>query len=142
MYKKRIDNLGRVVIPKVIRENLGLDCDDFVNIKLEDNKIIINKEVGISDNNAFQGLVYLLKIIFNAKVLIKNNLNKIVNNDDKNINLENELIIIDDIKYYKTTERIVKNSMTIGEVIILTSHKLTDKDKELIKKIINYFANL
>lgn len=142
MYKKRIDNLGRVVIPKVIRESLNLLCDDFVNIQYEDNKIIITKEVGITDDNIFQGLIYLLKSIFHAKVIVKNNLNKIISNVDININLDDNTTVIDNIRYYKTVEKIVRNSMSIGEVIVLTSYELKDKDRDVIKKLINYFANL
>ena len=44
---KKIDNLGRVVIPQPMRKQLEINEGDLVNIELVDNKIIITnpKEV-------------------------------------------------------------------------------------------------
>lgn len=38
-----IDNLGRIVIPKEIRERLNINTKDKIEIKVEDNKIILTK---------------------------------------------------------------------------------------------------
>ena len=40
---RRIDDLGRIVIPKVIREEMELDCGTPVEFFLEKNSIIIQK---------------------------------------------------------------------------------------------------
>ena len=41
---KNIDKLGRVVIPSDIRKYLGIKTGDLLTIKLQDNKIILEKE--------------------------------------------------------------------------------------------------
>lgn len=43
---KRVDNLGRIVIPKEIRKKLHINDGELLNIDIEDNKIIIYKKKG------------------------------------------------------------------------------------------------
>lgn len=43
IIKKKIDELGRIHIPKFIRDNLDIKCNDSVEIEILDNKIIIKK---------------------------------------------------------------------------------------------------
>ena len=38
---RKIDELGRITIPKEMRATLGINPNDPVNISMEDNKIII-----------------------------------------------------------------------------------------------------
>lgn len=40
---RRIDELGRIVIPKEIRRNLKLNMGDIVEIYVEDNKILLKR---------------------------------------------------------------------------------------------------
>ena len=40
---RKIDELGRIVIPKEIRDKLGIEVQENLNIELVDNKIIISK---------------------------------------------------------------------------------------------------
>ena len=40
---RKIDNLGRVVIPKELRKRLNIDEGDSVEIFVEDDKIIFSK---------------------------------------------------------------------------------------------------
>lgn len=44
MYRK-IDDLGRIVIPKEYRKQLGINSNDELNIKLEDNSLILTKRI-------------------------------------------------------------------------------------------------
>ena len=41
---KKMDELGRLVIPKEIREQLEIDKNTILKIELEDNRIIISKD--------------------------------------------------------------------------------------------------
>lgn len=41
--KRKIDELGRVTIPKIIREELGLDAGTPLEIREENGKIIIGR---------------------------------------------------------------------------------------------------
>lgn len=47
---RRLDDLGRIVIPKEIRRNLGLRDGDAMEIFLEDNRICLEK-YGISEED-------------------------------------------------------------------------------------------
>ena len=40
---RKIDELGRITIPKEMRATLGINPNDPVNISMEDDKIIITK---------------------------------------------------------------------------------------------------
>ena len=39
----KIDNLGRIVIPKIMRDKLGLSKNDELDIMLDGDRIIISK---------------------------------------------------------------------------------------------------
>ena len=43
VFIRKIDPLGRIVIPVDIRQAMGLQKEDFVNITYEDQKMIIQK---------------------------------------------------------------------------------------------------
>ena len=40
---KKIDDVGRVVLPKDIREKLGLRLNDMIKIDVENDRIVITK---------------------------------------------------------------------------------------------------
>lgn len=40
---KTIDDLGRIVLPKDIRKKLGMEIRSAVDVRVEDDKIIISK---------------------------------------------------------------------------------------------------
>ena len=42
--KRKIDSLGRIVLPKEIRRELDLKENDFLNIELKEGKIILTIE--------------------------------------------------------------------------------------------------
>lgn len=48
---KTIDNLGRILIQKEIRENLKLNYNDKMNIYLENNNIVIEKYIEDEETN-------------------------------------------------------------------------------------------
>lgn len=53
MIVRRIDSLGRIVIPKTYREQLGIKHADNLTINLTNNSILITKEVMNFDINNF-----------------------------------------------------------------------------------------
>ncbi len=46
MEIRRIDDLGRVVIPRKIRMRLGIEQGDMLNIKVVDGRLVISKAEG------------------------------------------------------------------------------------------------
>ena len=50
---KRIDELGRIVIPKDIRKRLSIRTNDSLEIGLDGDKIVLNKMVAIKEYNDY-----------------------------------------------------------------------------------------
>lgn len=53
--KRKLDDLGRISVPKGYRDEIGLENGNEANIELEDNKIIITNP----NNNKFDLKSYL-----------------------------------------------------------------------------------
>ena len=70
-----VDSLGRVVIPMEIRENLGIETKDLLEISLEGDKIILRKAC---DSCIFCGADGEL-LEFESKKLCAKCLEKLVN---------------------------------------------------------------
>ena len=49
MLTKSVLAKGQIVIPKIIRDLLGIGVGDKVNIDVENGKIIISKQINIED---------------------------------------------------------------------------------------------
>lgn len=43
-YTRKLDKLGRITLPKDIREKLSMELESEVNLKLCNNEIIISKK--------------------------------------------------------------------------------------------------
>ena len=59
--KKKIDSLGRIVIPYDLRKEIGLKNNDEANIELDNNKIIITKPGLIDYKSRCERAIKLLK---------------------------------------------------------------------------------
>lgn len=71
---RKIDELGRLVIPKEIREQLEIDKNTILKIELEDNRIIISK-----DESEYRKMLYAneeltRKVMYYEKLLEENNI--------------------------------------------------------------------
>ncbi len=40
---RRVDSLGRFVLPKELRRSLGIECNDYLQIYTEGEKVIVQK---------------------------------------------------------------------------------------------------
>jgi AbrB family looped-hinge helix DNA binding protein len=58
---KRIDELGRLCIPKAMRNELGINDNDLVNIECKDNKIIISNAKEIRSREEIKNFLERLK---------------------------------------------------------------------------------
>ena len=158
---RRIDELGRIVIPKEIRNNLKITENDKLEVFLEEDKIFIKKHTILDKNlNIINIYGNVLNNITSKNVIITNRnniifcnsiiqdkfLNKELNdgiigiiNDRKSV-IGNELEIIKNIKIQNyIAYPIIINSDSIG-LIVLFGDSITDKDKisiEIISKIVN-----
>ncbi len=95
---RRIDELGRIVIPKEIRRNLGIRDGENVEIFTENNNIILKKYNRMNNNNDLaKNLCELVYTIFNYKIIITDN-EKIICSS----------ILKEDLEAAKLTDKLIK----------------------------------
>lgn len=159
---RRIDGLGRIVIPKEIRKKFKINENDNLEIFLEEDKIYIKKH-NIMDNNIKFINLYgkILKDLTNKNVIICNRQNIIYcNKNIKDLFLNKEITediitLINDRKKVSGNEiELIKNikinnyicspiivdSDSIGLILLYSDEKMSDNDKislNIINKILN-----
>ena len=106
MNVKKIDELGRIVIPRSIRKVLSIKKDDSLEIGIQDNSIKINKVVAIKN--------YDNVVIKYASLFSNCNINMLVTNRDKII--------------FNNTDI---NNIDVNNLIGLSLYDLINKGKEL-----------
>ncbi len=80
---KRIDELGRIVIPKDIRKRLSIKTNDTLEIGMDGDKIVLNKKVAIKEYNDYvKTLLTILTNYSGIKFLATNREDIIFNNTD------------------------------------------------------------
>ena len=154
---RRIDELGRIVIPKEIRKNLKIKSSDELEIKVIDNKVILSKYDGLEQEKIVNELLVSINketgknVLYTSKERIvdkvlndyKNiesdldiNIYKKINNREKIESLKSK------IKLFKEEEilslilyPIIINGDLIGSIILYS-----DKDIDLSDRIIMGFS--
>ena len=164
---RRIDNLGRVVIPKEIRKTLKIKENEQVEINVLDDNIVLNKYSDIHEyDKSINNLIDIIKSVYDRDIIITN-LDKIVltTKDYKDyINLElspylanivdnrkdvSELIPVNlslnsnmsDIKVSYSIKSIIVNGDMIGLLILLSNTNLENSDLKLLKLMSLYLEN-
>lgn len=164
---RRIDNLGRVVIPKEIRKTLKIKENEQVEINVLDDSIVLNKYSDIHEyDKSINNLIDIIKSVYDRDIMITN-LDKIVltTKDYKDyINLElspylanivdnrkdiSELIPVNlslnsnmsDIKVSYSIKSIIINGDMIGLLILLSNTNLENSDLKLLQLINLYLEN-
>lgn len=145
---KRIDNLGRIVVPKEIRKSLHINDGELLNIDIEDNKIVMYKK---QDNS----------IVIKFLNIITRSLNKLLHKDviifdingfyclsNKNITFKTEFINKFKNKYNVLFYENINNKVIpffvdgylYGGIIIFNYKNETDKSivKEFLSIIEKY----
>ena len=80
---KRIDELGRIVIPKDIRKRLSIKTNDTLEIGMDGDRIVLNKKVAIKEYNDYvKTLLTILTNYSGIKFLATNREDIIFNNTD------------------------------------------------------------
>lgn len=150
---RKIDDLGRIVIPKEIRKTFNLDSGDDIEIYLEQDKIILKKYqmmLGFKDNAQkyiiiFSKLVDLKIFITDKEKIVASlkdeEIGKEINNRFKESMIQRKIIESDyfdnDKKHiYYQIVPIIVDADSIGSIIITSFKELNASDK-LISKIIN-----
>lgn len=86
---RKIDELGRLVIPKEIRNSLHIKNGEDVSIFIKEDMIVLKKsEKMLSINDAIQKLIDSLKKITNDIIIVSDR-DKVICSTDKNFLNEN-----------------------------------------------------
>lgn len=148
---RRIDELGRIVIPKEIRKNLKIqDCDEM-DIFLEGNSIVLNKHEMEVDNviNIFVNTVskYLNKnVLFTSKekiisyslinkekiekITLDSDIKEIINNR-KSVDNNSNFKLFNYDNYNYIIHPLIINGDIFGSIMIYSKEIISDKDINL-----------
>ena len=143
---RRIDELGRLVIPKEIRKNLKIKNNDQLEIEVIDNKIVLIKYDNSFYDNVIKIMINLIKKIINKNVLYTTR-DKIIDysliNKDKYLELNSDILNIienrKDVFNYKMEDSFYSISPIIiygdlyGSLIIYGDDEVDIKELEIIK---------
>lgn len=159
---RRIDELGRIVIPKEMRKNLKIRDGDSLEIFIEQDSIVLKKFTMISEFiNLINNLINSINKIIECNILITSK-EKIIacskNLENKYLgkNISNILLLkIKDRKEYCSDDivqfipggesisnflllPIVNNNDVFGSVIIFNNNKLTDNEMVVGKVLCSF----
>lgn len=153
---RKIDELGRIVLPKEMRKCLNINTGDDFQIRLEDEKIILEKysylknyeqEILSIINCFISETTYDISLVVNSKIINKNNeiidqkLDRLIQERkvfecknieelelNKNLIIEGRYIILP----------IVVNSDLLGSLIIVSKDDIVNMEKasKLLLKLI------
>ena len=151
---RRVDELGRIVIPKEIRSKLKIKRGDCLCIFLDDEKIVFKKQNIVKDSlSSIKNIIKVLSKIDSIIILITDldkviysNTEEIKTNEiidesiTKHIVFAKRRIINDELIFNKKRncliEPIIINGDVIGSTIIINNNKISESN-ELFSKIIN-----
>lgn len=164
---RRIDELGRIVIPKEIRKNFRIKEGENVEIYIDDNNIIlkkyselknvsdissniidsvfsvINKDIIITDMSNIMELSSSLKNVFFNKELsveYQNMLSKrekIIQKSSKNLCITDQIV-----DYSYIVNPMIVNGDLIGSIVLLSKDTITNNDiivVDIITKILTKY---
>lgn len=146
---RKIDELGRIVIPKEIRNNLNINVNDELEIYVNDNKIILEKYSKLDNIKGFiKNLIKNIKDVNEMKILVTDkekviDTNELITKDLKNI-IENNvnrnninLNITEKLETNCSINIIKENYLPIGSVVIVGNNL-----NELDCKLGNFIAQI
>ncbi len=157
-FKKRVDELGRIVIPKQIRNTFKIRDFDELELYIEDDNIILKKTGGIFllkekfDNvlNFIGKYLLINTFILEQNKVVSTNISDIKDNsillndiNDFLINQDQkELLFDNDIRVngYIKTYQLIRDSNLYG-YIVFVSDKLKD-DIDIYKDITNILLDI
>lgn len=159
---RRLDELGRIVIPKEIRKRLKIDSSDLVDIYIDEENIVLKKYHPL--DNSYEYVFDFCKSIketYNVDIVLSDKNKIIYNTYDEMLNncqLDEELIKRIDSYLEKEISSLAKINLTRGfaikkDIIIykimannehygylfLLDDMISKRQKELGKLILNFF---
>lgn len=154
---RKIDELGRIVIPKEIRNVLGIHSNDDLEIFIDDMKIVLTKYEK-SDNilNYSNIVVKIIDEKLNIKVFVTNKEKIITTGNFKNKELDSKLLeLIEERKRYESINKetinkisgyfviypIIVESDILGLLMFAKETVFTNEEKILTNIILKLIEN-
>lgn len=162
---RRIDELGRIVIPKEIRKNFRIKEGENIEIYIDDDNIILKKYsllknitdiTSIIIDSVFSTTNKNLIITDNSNVIgtspsfKKDYLNKEISNEYQEMMLKRENIIQKTIKKLNITDELIDysyimtpliiNGDLVGSVCLLSDEIITNSDISIMKVIVKILS--
>ncbi len=153
---RKIDELGRIVLPKEMRKCLNINTGDDFQIRLEDEKIILEKysylknyeqEILSIINCFISETTYDISLVVNSKIINKNN--EIIDQKLDRLIQERKVFECKNIEELKLNKNliiegryiilpIVVNSDLLGSLIIVSKDDIISMEKtsKLLLKLI------
>jgi len=154
---RKIDELGRIVIPKEIRNVLSIHSNDDLEIFIDNMKIVL-KKYEKSDNilNYSNNIVNIIDEKLNIKVFVTNKKRFITEGDLKNKELDSKLLeLIEERKRYESINKetinkisgyfviypIIVESDILGLLMFAKETVFTNEEKILTNIILKLIEN-
>ena len=127
-YIRKIDELGRIVIPKEVRSKLKIGENETILISCDDNKINISKYSYLNNYHKFiNELSNLLLEIYQTEIEIYDREKLIYTNHQKDL-------------LNKYSAEIIKDSTNIGKLILYSNNNINlDKLTKFVSRLISIF---
>lgn len=161
---RRVDSLGRIVIPKEIRKVLKIKENEQVEINVSNDQIVLNRYSELNEyDESINNLIDIIEDIFDKNIIITNlssialtsskykelvnlELSSFLNNileerkdieENKlsNLSISNES---NDINCSFIIKTIIKNGDTIGLLIYLSDINLSEFDSKLSELMLSF----
>ena len=161
---RRIDDLGRIVIPKEIRRNLKIKNSDEIQINVVDNEIVLTKYENLEKNVVVSILLKTIGKHLNRNILYTSKdkvidgylLNKTkieqINLNEKVVSIINNRKTIyheiEEFSLFQTKEEIsyiisplILNGDLLGSLILYDNSDLSDSDYQIISFCKRFLEN-
>lgn len=155
---RRIDNLGRIVIPKSVRKTLNIKSGDNLQIYVSEDNIIIKKHSELSNiENILSSINEIFKSQLNKEIYITDTEKIISPSSEKDTFLIEEFmsllntrkIVTQNIKITEKskTQKLIINPIIIngdllGSLALITDENLTEKELSTVNSIIKLIQNI
>lgn len=157
-FKKRIDELGRIVIPKEIRNSIKINNFDELELFVDSDSIMIKKSIGLElYKDKLDNILGFLSSLLNFKIIIFSP-NKLISSNYENMNnvinveLDFNFLIssnntINSIKIgdskvdgYMYTDSLIVDSNLLGYIMFVGKEKFIDIN--ILKELKNIIIDL
>ena len=156
---RRVDELGRIIIPKEIRKKLKIKYGDSMCFSLKEEKIIIQKKFEFNNIKIIKKVIDFISNIIDLKIAIVD-FEKIIfsNNNEIKQNQVLEPFVIQILKSRKNKnfnnisifgikncnvciQPIILNGDTIGGIVLLKKDEISKIDLKIVEIIYSLFKN-